>query len=85
MTNLSKFFPPSPPRTKGFYLDEIAKLPVEDRKFYECGCCGTMHFVQWNGDCREDAARFDIEDLDEKFGEFDGWEEVEMPGGEDDA
>ncbi len=27
-------------------------------KFYECGICECIHPWEWNGDCREDAARF---------------------------
>ena len=27
-------------------------------KFYECGICDCYHLWEWNGDCREDAARF---------------------------
>ena len=26
--------------------------------YYECGICGYAHPWEWNGDCREDAARF---------------------------
>jgi hypothetical protein len=28
-------------------------------QFYECGICGAYHRAEWNGDCREDAERFD--------------------------
>jgi len=44
-------------------------------QFYECGCCGHYHPVNWNGDCRDDANRFTWEDLDLKYGE-DQWEEI---------
>lgn len=43
-------------------------------KYYSCGICGHYHKAEWNGDCREDAARFSLDDLP------DGWEEVPMPG-----
>jgi hypothetical protein len=45
--------------------------------FYECGICGAYHSADWNGDCREDAARIDPNDLDKKYG-FDGWREIDM-------
>jgi hypothetical protein len=45
-------------------------------KFYECGICSYYHSALWDGDCREDAARFTVEQLDEKFS---CWLEVEMP------
>jgi len=48
-------------------------------QFYECGICGTYHPRSWNGDCREDAARFFPDDLDAKYGSS-GWTEVSMPG-----
>lgn len=47
--------------------------------YYECGICSQLHPVEWNGDCREDIARFNPEDLDVLHPE--GWEEVDMPGG----
>ena len=86
MTNHSltqKFLPPSPPRTKDHYLDLAAQHPAGPR-FYECGICSAWHPTVWDGDCREDAARFFPEDFDERFGQ-DSWEEVPMAGGEDDA
>lgn len=50
--------------------------PDEVPAFYECGTCGAMHPAVWNGDCREDAARFFPEELDEIFGAFNGWREI---------
>ena len=47
-------------------------------QFYECGICSAWHSASWDGDCREDDARFNPEDMDEKYGPF-GWEVVEMP------
>jgi hypothetical protein len=52
-------------------------------QYYRCGICDQWHAAKWNGDCREDEARFFIEDIDEKHGR-DGWDEVPMPGTEDD-
>ncbi|KKK64101.1 hypothetical protein LCGC14_2987630 [marine sediment metagenome] len=49
-------------------------------QFYHCGICDEYHSTQWNGDCREDAARLHPDDLDKRYG-FNGWEEVDMPGG----
>lgn len=51
----------------------MTKRPV----FYLCEICGAHHPWKWNGDCREDAARFDYEKLDNSFGS-DGWEERSM-------
>lgn len=41
---------------------------------YECGICGAFHYVEWNGDCRDDENRFNsLEDF------ADYVEEVEQP------
>ncbi len=71
-----------PDKSKSDYLDAAGKHPAGPR-FYECGICGSYHYNYWNGDCREDAARFDVEELDERFG-VDGWEEVPMSEDEED-
>ena len=65
-----------PPTTRRF----PARKPVP--QFYDCGICGSMHWIKWDGDCREDQARFDVEDLDAHYG-MNGWTEVAMPGSED--
>lgn len=65
MTSLNRFLPNQP-------------VPVGKRQFYDCGICGAMHSAAWDGDCRQDNARFDIDQLDQRFG-CDGWEEVDMP------
>jgi len=54
-------------------------MPEQKPTYYECGICGQYHSVLWDGDCREDAARFTPEDLDAKHG-ADGWTEAPMPG-----
>ena len=46
--------------------------------FVECGSCGAYHNVAYEGDCRNDDERFNIEDLNEKYGE-DGWDEAWPP------
>lgn len=46
-------------------------------KYYECGICGSFHSAKWNGDCREDGARFAMDELDEKHGPL-GWTEIPM-------
>lgn len=46
-------------------------------KYYECGICDHYHSVKWNGDCREDANRFTMDELDAKHGTH-GWESVPM-------
>ena len=45
--------------------------------YYHCGICDQYHDVHWLGDCREDDARFNSEDLDDKHGAF-GWDEIDM-------
>lgn len=50
-------------------------MPTEP-VFYECGICGAHHPIRWDGDCREDAARFFMDDLDAYYGLH--WESVEM-------
>lgn len=59
--------------------------PLPDRlfKYYECGICSCYHPLTWDGDCREDAFRFELEQLDKLHGPH-GWECVPMPGGEPD-
>lgn len=49
--------------------------------YYACGICDHYHPADWNGDCREDAARFFVSELDEAHGAL-GWQEVDMPGTE---
>lgn len=45
--------------------------------FYECGICGHWHNAMWDGDCREDNARFFSDQLDAKYGPL-GWTVIEM-------
>lgn len=45
--------------------------------FYECGCCGALHNARWDGDCRQDNARFFADQLDECHG-ANGWDEIDM-------
>ncbi|HTE40292.1 MAG TPA: hypothetical protein VK629_05665 [Steroidobacteraceae bacterium] len=52
------------------------------KQFYQCGICESYHPADWDGDCRDDANRFAPFELDARFGE-DQWEEVPMPGTED--
>lgn len=51
-----------------------------NRQYYLCEICECYHPADWDGDCRDNSARFAIDELDEKFGP-DGWEEVDMPVG----
>ncbi len=51
------------------------------RLFYECGICCAYHAYEWDGDCREDSARYDPDELDRRFGAH-GWIEMPMPGAE---
>jgi hypothetical protein len=51
-------------------------------KYYHCGCCEQFHSVQFDGDCRDNTARFNPEDLDDLHGS-DGWVEVDQEDLED--
>ncbi len=33
--------------------------------YYECGICGHLHSVKWDGDCREDKNRFTMSQLED--------------------
>lgn len=46
-------------------------------RYYECGCCNCYHPADWHGDCRDDAARFAMDELDAQHTAY-GWIEVEM-------
>jgi len=46
-------------------------------QYYFCGCCNSYHRNNFNGDCRNDAERFDSDQLNQLHGSF-GWEEVDM-------
>jgi hypothetical protein len=36
--------------------------------FYECGICDQLHPSKFEGDCRDDHNRFDLEQLEAKYG-----------------
>lgn len=45
--------------------------------YYRCGICDCYHPADWNGDCRDDANRYAMDELDEKHGS-DGWDDIPM-------
>jgi len=47
-------------------------------QFFRCGCCECFHSRDFYGDCRNDAERFAMDELDEALGAFN-WEEIEQP------
>jgi hypothetical protein len=51
-------------------------LAAQKPQYYHCGICEQYHAIGFNGDCRQDSARFFIEDLDALHGAL-GWDEVE--------
>lgn len=53
-------------------------MNADTPKYYECGICGSLHPIAWNGDCRDDANRFEPQQLDENHGPM-GWEIVDQP------
>lgn len=40
--------------------------------YYQCGICGCLHPWEWNGDCRENANRFTLDQLEDMYGD-DYW------------
>lgn len=77
------FFPGTHDNRMNTLLAAIADRPRLARerskpRYYECGICGDYHPADWDGDCREDVARFTANDLDRKHGAL-GWTEVDMP------
>ena len=52
----------------------IFKISTEENRFYHCGICDYYHREKWDGDCREDAARFDLEKIEQRY--RSAWEEV---------
>jgi hypothetical protein len=46
--------------------------------YYRCGICDHYHSIKWDGDCRENDARFEMDQLDTMHGPL-GWDEVDMP------
>lgn len=47
------------------------------RYFYECGICECLHPCGFTDDCRDEANRFVIDQLDEKYGALN-WTAVPM-------
>ena len=45
---------------------------TEAPTFYRCGICECFHSIKWDGDCRQDNARFFADQLDERYGSSDG-------------
>jgi len=89
MTTKQKFQDKKYAGDRAYNLNEHGKP-----KFYECGICDQMHPAAWNDDCRDDANRFTIMDIEEKYGKQRadvpddstdyGWELSPMPGDEAD-
>jgi hypothetical protein len=48
----------------------------EKPQFFECPACSHFHPVGFEGDCRDDEARFTRDALDLRYGD-DGWEEAD--------
>lgn len=42
----------------GFYKGAGIPEGARVNTFIECGCCGSYHRTDFDGDCREDAERF---------------------------
>lgn len=57
----------------------------EPTRLYQCGICDHWHRAAWDGDCRDDAERFTLDEVETHFGnEGSGWIEVPMPNTETD-
>ena len=59
-------------------IDGAAEPPVP-RAYYLCGICEHYHPINWDGDCRDDANRFTIDELNTRYGGNDCWIELPMP------
>lgn len=46
-------------------------------RYYDCGCCGSWHPADWNGDCRDDEHRYAYDEIDAKHGVY-GWIAVDQ-------
>ncbi len=55
----------------------MTKVWPKEAVFIECGQCGHWHARELPGsvDCRDDAHRFPLDDLDHHYGSA-GWEEI---------
>ena len=49
----------SPAPFKAAYQEAVYCREHRPQEFYECGGCGAYHRAGFNGDCREDAERFE--------------------------
>lgn len=50
-------------------------------QFYECGGCGHLHRQGFAGDCREDAERFTVTELEELHGPLgEKWDYADLEG-----
>jgi hypothetical protein len=36
--------------------------------YVDCDICGNFHYEDWDGDCRDNTARYTVEELDAKHG-----------------
>ena len=55
---------------------------LKDNLFFECGCCGQFHPIDFEGDCRDDNNRFTIDELFD-YGEYEIYNleaQMEMDG-----
>jgi hypothetical protein len=55
--------------------------------YVDCDICGHFHSEDWDGDCRDNTARYTVEELDAKHG-ANGWklevfDELELVPDED--
>ena len=65
--------------SRSITVELLSRLKEEPMKptYYECGICSQLHPATWDGDCRDDANRFNPEDLDAMHGPV-GWDEIDM-------
>lgn len=55
-----------------FFLRKAPAGAVKGAEVVECGCCGSWHLTDYDGDCRNDSERFDWDDRDVNMVSADG-------------
>jgi hypothetical protein len=44
-------------------MKNTAKTLSPSNTYYECGICGFIHPVEFDGDCRDDSSRFALDEI----------------------
>ncbi len=49
---------------------------MKKQQYYECGICDNYHYIEFNGDCRDDDERFQLDEIP-LDAEIISWEEMQ--------